>query len=130
MGHAHIVIVHHHGQHIDRRAVRAQQDHIVKLIVADGHIPLHLIADHGGAFQRRLDADHVGRVGVACRISVAPGRAVERAASLGACGLAEGGDLFLGSETFIGFTRCEQLIRHFGVAGGVFELADDFAVVI
>ena len=72
VGYAHVVIVHHNSQHIDRRAVGAQQDHIVELVIANCHIALNLIADHGGAFQWCLDADHIRRVGMAGRITVTP----------------------------------------------------------
>ena len=46
MGHAHVMIVNHHRQHVGRRAVRTQQDHVIELRVLDYHTALHCILDH------------------------------------------------------------------------------------
>jgi hypothetical protein len=54
MGHAHIVIVHHHGQHIGRRTVRAQNDEIVQLNVLNRDAALNQIVDHGRASRGAL----------------------------------------------------------------------------
>ena len=64
MGHAHIVIVDHNSQHIDGRAVRAQQDHVVKLVIDHGHVALHRRRARLSSLARRFDADHIGRVRV------------------------------------------------------------------
>ena len=41
----HVVIVDHHRQHIDWRAIRAQNDHVVQLIVANFDVALNLVLD-------------------------------------------------------------------------------------
>ena len=52
MGDAHVVIVDDHGQHIGRRAVGAQQDHVVELVVGEAHVALHQIVHDGLAVLR------------------------------------------------------------------------------
>jgi hypothetical protein len=47
MGHAHVVIVDHHREHIGRRAVGAQQDVVVDLDILHRHAALHGIVDRG-----------------------------------------------------------------------------------
>ena len=54
---AHVVIVDDDGQHIGRRAVRAQQHEIVEIVVRPGDAALHLVLDDGLAGLRRLQAD-------------------------------------------------------------------------
>ena len=49
MGDAHVVIVHHHREIIGRRAVGAQDDEIVELLVGDRDLALHQIGDGRGA---------------------------------------------------------------------------------
>lgn len=56
MGDAHVMIVHHYRKHIGRRAVGAQQDHVVQLTVRDSHLALDLILNKGLAFLRHLQA--------------------------------------------------------------------------
>jgi len=49
MGHTHIMVINHNCQHIDGGTIRAQQNHVIQLIIANGDIALHLILDHGDA---------------------------------------------------------------------------------
>ena len=58
VGDAHVVVVDHHGQHVGRRAVGAQQDHVVELGVLDRDLALHGILDHRLAALRRPQPDH------------------------------------------------------------------------
>ena len=57
MGDAHVVIVHHHGQHIGGVAVRAQQHEVVEVLVGEHDAALHLVVDDGLACLWRLEAD-------------------------------------------------------------------------
>jgi hypothetical protein len=71
--HAHVVVVDHHRQHVGRRAIGAQQDHVVELRVLDRDLALHGVLDHGLAALRRLEADHRIDAGWrVLRIAVAP----------------------------------------------------------
>ena len=54
MGDAHVVIVDHHGEHIGRAAVRAEQDEIVDLAILDRDPALDLVVDDRLALARRL----------------------------------------------------------------------------
>ena len=58
MGDAHVVIVHHHGQHIGGVAVRAQQHEVVEVLVGEHDAALDLVVDDGLAGLGRLEADH------------------------------------------------------------------------
>ncbi len=57
VGDAHVVIVHDDRQHIRRRAIGAQQDEIVEVLVGPGNPPLHLVVENGVSLLRRLEAD-------------------------------------------------------------------------
>ena len=57
VGDAHVVVVDDDGEHVGRRAVGAQDDEIVEVLVGEGDAALHAILDHGLAVARRLDAD-------------------------------------------------------------------------
>ena len=46
VGDVHVVVVHHHGQHVGRRAVRAQQHEIVEILVLPDDAALHRVLDH------------------------------------------------------------------------------------
>ena len=74
MGDRHVVVVHHHGVLVGRRAVAAQDDHVVQLGVADAHRALDQIFNHRLALAWRAQADgrrHAGgRLG---GVAVAPG---------------------------------------------------------
>jgi len=57
IGDAVIMIVHHHRQHIGRRAVAPQHDHIVHLVVRDRDRALHPVLDDRLADLRRTQPD-------------------------------------------------------------------------
>jgi len=57
VGHSHVEIIDHDRKHIGRRAVGAQQHHIVELRVGVAHQALHDVFDNGFAGLRRLDAN-------------------------------------------------------------------------
>ena len=77
VGDVHVVIVDDDGQHVGRRAVGAQQDHVVELCVLDLDLALHGILDHGLAALRCLEANdwrHAGRC--VLRVAIAPAAVV------------------------------------------------------
>ena len=85
MGDCHVVVVDHHRQHVGRRAVGAQQYHVVELLVTDPDRSLHQVVDHRLAVPRRLDADHRRHVRRRLgRVAVAPAAVVTHGSALGA----------------------------------------------
>jgi hypothetical protein len=81
VGHAHVVVVDHHRQHVGRRAVGAQQHQVVEVLVLPGDAALHLVVDRGLAGERGLEADH--RLDVRARfgrVAVAPAPVIEAGA--------------------------------------------------
>ena len=54
VGDAHVVVVDHDGQHVGRRAVRAQQHEVVEILVLPDHAALDRVLDHRLALRRRL----------------------------------------------------------------------------
>ena len=100
VGDAHVVIVDDDGEHVGRRAVRAEQDEIVELVVLHGDPALDLVLDHRLALARRLQADDEGRVGDwRSGNAVAPGAFDPERAALGAGRLALRGQLLLASAS-------------------------------
>ena len=57
VGDAHVVVVDDDGEHVGRRAVGAQDDEVVEVLVGEGDAALHAVLDHRLAVERRLDAD-------------------------------------------------------------------------
>jgi hypothetical protein len=47
VGDGHVVVVHHHGVQVGRRAVGAEDDHVVQLGGADADRALHEVVHHG-----------------------------------------------------------------------------------
>ena len=106
VGHAHVVVVDHDGQHVGRIAVGAQQHEIVEVLVLPGDAALDLVLDHGLAGQRRLQPDRgldAGRR--VAGIAVAPAAVVEPRLALGAGLLAHRGELFRRGVAAIGMAR-------------------------
>ena len=129
VGHAHVVIVHHHGQHIGGRTVRPQQHEIIQLGIVHRHRALHLIVNGDTAFTRRLQTDHI--IGIVWPIgAVAPAPVVSHRLPGGALLLAQGGQLFGRRITAIGVARGQQCVRHLGMAGSPAELVDHLAIPI
>ena len=54
---AHVVVVDDDGVVVDRRAVAAQDDHVVEVGVLPHDAALHAVLDHGLAVERGLEAD-------------------------------------------------------------------------
>ena len=100
MGDAHVVVVDHDRQIIGRRAVAAQDDEIVEVLVGEDDAALHPVLDHRLALARRLEADRGHDAGRRlCQVAVAPGAVIAGRAAFGARPLAHGGELFRGSHS-------------------------------
>ena len=127
----HVDVVHHHGQHVGRRAVGAQQDHVVELRVGDAHIALHEIRQHGLPLLGGLEPNdglHAG--GGVLGIAVAPTAVIADGLTRGFLRLAHGGEFFRRRIAAISFALGEQLLRHFAVPVGAGELEYGLTVVI
>ena len=82
MRHAHVVVIHNHRQHIGRRPVRADKDHIVKLAVLHAHLAKHGINNDRLAIKRSLEANHrLHTFGCLARITIPPAAIVARGKS-------------------------------------------------
>ena len=130
---AHVVVVDDDGVVVDRRAVAAQDDHVVEVGVLPHDAALHPVLDHGLAVERRLEADH--RLDAGRRIlgiAVAPAAVVhasERArrarasrisaSSLAGCAVA-----------VVGLAGGQQLLGHLAVALSAGKLIERLAVPI
>ena len=131
MGDAHIVIVHHHRQHVGRRTIAAQQHEIIQLFVGDRHLALHHILNDRLAGLRRLQPDHRRharrRIGIRA-VAPAPVIAHRTAFRLGL--LAHRCQLFRRGIAAIGLALRQQLVRHLGMATGAGELHDGFVIPV
>ena len=123
MGDPHVVVVHHHRMQIGRRAVAAQDDHVVHLGVGDANGTLHEVFHHRFTLARGFQANGGCDAGRRLRrVAIAPAAVVA------------GGAAFLGGQfphllqfvggavAVIGFTGRQQFARHIGMprrAGGL-----------
>ena len=131
MGDAHVVVVDHHGQHIGRGSVAAEQDEIVEVFVLPDDAALHLILDHGFSGLGRAQAN--GRLDPGRgfgRIAVAPQAVVKTGAALGAGFLAHRRELFGRGVTIIGLAGRQQAFGDLAMTACAAELVDDLAVPI
>ena len=126
VGDAHVVVIDDHGVQVGRRAVAAQDDHIVELGIGDAHVALDEIGHDGLAFLRGAQADHRLDVGRSLGgIAVAPGAVQAERALFGGGGFAHGGELGRAEVAAIGAAGGQHLQRHLGVAGLAGGLMDD-----
>ena len=131
MGHAHVVIVHHHRQHISRRAVAAQKDHVVKLIVGEAHIAHHLVMHNRFAFVGGAQADHERRPRRRrCRISIAPAPVIAGGLAFRALLRTHLVQFFRRRVAAIGFAFGQQLLGDGAVPAGAGELINRLAIPI
>ena len=129
MGHAHVVIVDDDGQHVGRRAVGAQQDHVVELGVLDRDLALHRVLDDRLPGLRRLEAHdrlHVG--GGLLRVAVAPAAVVAHRLAGGLLRSPHLIEFLRRGIAVIGMALGQHLVRDLGMAGGARELIGDLAV--
>jgi hypothetical protein len=131
VGHAHVVVVDHHGEIVGRVAVRAQDDQIVEVFVGKHHAALHGVLDHGFALARGLEPDRErGTLGCFARIAVAP-RADDRQRPLFRFGGGPHGvKLVLGQIAAVGPAGRQHGLGHLAVAGCAFELRDGLTVPV
>jgi hypothetical protein len=131
VGYAHVVVVDYDRQHVGRRAVGAQQDHVVELGVLDRDLALDGVLDHRLAVLRRPEPDHRRdawrRV---LRIAVAPATVVaHRQAGL----LLRRPHLLelLGrGVAMVGLAHRQHLPGDLGVPRGALELIGDLAIPV
>ncbi|OIQ70399.1 hypothetical protein GALL_479880 [mine drainage metagenome] len=120
VGDPHVVVIDDHGEVIGRRAVRAQQDQVVEILVLEGHVALHLVGDQGLALSRGPQPDHIGLVRVIIAVAITPGRTDHPA--LGAGGLALMRQFVGGHVATIGRAARQHLLHDRAVAIGAGEL--------
>ena len=131
MGHAGVVIVDDHRQHVGRRAVGAEQDHVVQLVVGHRNRALDQVLDHGFASLGHLQADgRLGALGGFGRVAVPPAPVIELRAAFLAGGVAHFPELLGRAEALVGLVFGQQLPRHLGVTLGVGKLRNRVAVPI
>ena len=131
MRHAHVLIVHHHRQHIGRRAVGAQQDHVVEIFIGEGHVALDDVVHDGLAGLRRAQADDERfAVFLRSRRAIAPAAVVAYRLSGGALGLAHFVQFFCGGIAAIGFAFRQQLFRHLAMPPGARELINGLPIPV
>ena len=129
VGHAHVVVVDDHREHVRRCAIRPEQDEVLKVLVGDRHSTQYLVIDDRLAFGRRLDADN--RVYARRRfgwIAVAPAPIV---AGETACRLRLGAhrvQLFGCVIGVIRFSCRDELLGHLAVARSAGKLEQRLAL--
>jgi hypothetical protein len=94
-GHPHIVIINDHSQHIDRSAIRAQQDHIVELVIFNGDITLNLICNNRCSTLGGFDPHNISAFRMFGRLYIPPRAAKQCRASRRAGLIAKSGDFIL-----------------------------------
>ena len=125
-----VVIVDGDREHVRRRPVGAQQDHVVEFGVGDRHVALDPVGDGHLARLRRAEADDERRVAPRSRIAVAPPAVVAQRCLRRALGGAHRLELLRRREALVGVAARQQLSGDRGVAGAALELHDRFAVPV
>ena len=111
----HVVVGDDPGEGVGRRAGRTQQHQVGEVAVAEGHLALDQIVDHGVAVLRPAEANGMGPCEVGgAGIAVAPGRAQGVAGGLGL--LARGGQLVAAEPATVGLAGGQQLHDHGAMA--------------
>ena len=131
MGDRHVMVVHHDGKIVGGRAVGAQDDEVVELLVRDRDGALHVVGDDGLAVARRLEAD--GRraaFGRVLCIEIAAVPVIERGAALGARPLAHRFELGRAAIAAIGMARGDERLDRLGMARQSRRLQHDLAVPV
>ena len=129
VGHAHVVVVDHHRQHVGRAPVRAEQDEIVELYVLNRDPALDLVVDRRFALARGLEPDDEGLVALLLG-DVAPRAFDAERPALGLGPLALRGEFFLRHVAAIGVAATQHLVGDFRVAGPELRLVIFVAVPI
>ena len=119
MGNAHVVIIHHNGEHIGRGPVGTQQDIVVDLGILDRNLALNRVVDRGFPVGRNLEANYERHAvrGLAFA-AVAPAAIIPH--GLLVCPLFGSHllQLFGSGEALIGVAGFQQLVGNFGMAFG------------
>ncbi len=131
VGDAHVMIVDHDGKHIGRRAVRAQQNHVVEVLVLPRHAALNAILHHRFALARSLQAHGVWCIlGPILRAAVAPRAVIAGRAALLHGALAHRGQFFRRRVAAVGFALFQKLKSHLPVPPRHRELVENLALPI
>ena len=130
MGDAHIMVIHHDGEHINRAAIGTQQNHVIKLIVANDDIALHLVHDDRLPLARRFEPHHIGRVRVIGLCDIAPGGAKQGRAFLRLRRFSEGGDFLLCGKALIGVPSYQHFLCHLCMARRIGRLTDGHPIEV
>ncbi len=131
VGDAHVMVVHHHRQHIGGGAIRAQQHQIVQILVGEGNRPLHLILDHRHALLRSPQThDRLAVRGALGGIAVAPTAVIARWAAFLARKLAHLVQLGGRGIAGIGIAARHHLGHRRLVPLGAGELVDDVPIPV
>ena len=131
VSHAHVVIVDHHREHISRGAVRAQDDVIVDLDIADRDPALDRVLDYRLALVRGLEANHERRSRRRMRgIAIAPAPVVTQRLLGGALGGAHFFKLLLRCIAAVGVAICQQRLGNFDMARAALGLEHRRLVII
>ena len=126
---AHVVVVDDDCQHIGRRTVGAQQDHVVELGVVDFHLALDGVMHDRLAGLRRLQPDHrLHARWRVLRIAVAPTPVVADGLAGGFLGRAHLLEFLRRGVAIVGVADSEHPVRHLGVPRGAGKLEDDIAI--
>ena len=128
---AHVVIVDDDRQHVGRRAVGAQQNEIVEILVLEDDASLHGVLDDRLAVLGRLDAHDIGRAGGRLGgVAIAPAAVVAPGALFRLGLLAHLLEFLRGGVAAIGAALRQQRFGDLGMARGARGLVDDLAVPI
>ena len=126
---AHVLVIHDDREHVRRRAVRTQQDEVVKHVIAKADIALDLVTDDGLTRLWRLDAHDRRNIRPAIRRRrVTPASVITDRQVRGALLLAHFLEFFGCRVAVIGLARREQLPGNLGMTFGARELVDDLVV--
>ena len=119
MGDPHVVVIDHHRVQIGRRAIAAQDDHVVHLGIGDADGALHHVLDHRFALLRGFQAD---RRLHACRglgrVAIAPAPVIARGAAFRDGLLSHLAEFFGRTPAAIGLAGFEELISDLRMASG------------
>ena len=117
--------------HVGRRAVGAQDDEIVEILVRERHAPLHVVLDDRLALARRLDADDRSDPGGRLRrVAVAPAPVIAREAARRLGLLPHRRELLGRLVGVIGLAAAHELLGHLAMPRGAGELEERLAVPI
>ena len=128
---AHVVIVDHNGEHIGRRAVGPQENHVVEVLVLPRHAALNAVLHHGLALARSLQAHGVRRIlRPVLRPALTPRAIIAGRPALLHGALAHRGQFLRSRVAAVGFALLHKLKSHLTVPPRHRKLVDNLALPI